>query len=56
MPKGSGFDFLKGGGKLSLPNSIPPIGDGVETFAKRPLLPPAIGGMSGSNFNPPEAD
>jgi hypothetical protein len=23
-----------------------------ETFAKRPLLPPAIGGMSGSNFNP----
>jgi hypothetical protein len=24
----------------------------VETLAKRPLLPPAIGGMSGSNFNP----
>ena len=22
----------------------------IETFAKRPLLPPAIGGMSGSTF------
>jgi hypothetical protein len=28
----------------------------IETFAKRLLLPPAIGGISGSNFNPPEAD